>query len=67
MGITRQRIKVILVSEGIDQNEASKIGFKVFNQTNDALDYVLKQKGEEVKIGIVTHGGDMMFRINKVK
>jgi len=67
MDVTRQRIKVILVSERIDHHEASKIGFKVFNQINDALDYVLKQKYEEVKIGVVTHGGDIMFRINKVK
>jgi nickel-dependent lactate racemase len=67
MDVTRQRIKVILVSEGIDHHEASKIGFKVFKQINSALNYVLKQKCEEVKIGVVTHGGDIMFRINKFK
>jgi len=67
MDITRRRINIILVSEGINPDEAAKIGFKVFNQINDALDYVLKQKGEDASIGVVTHGGDIMFRINKVK
>ena len=67
MNVTRQRIKVILVSEGINPDEAAKIGFKVFNNINYVLDIVLRQKGEDASIGVVTHGGDIMFRINKVK
>lgn len=67
MDVTRRRINIILVSEGIDPDEASKIGFKVFDDIDDALDIVLRQKGEDAKIGVVTHGGDVMFRIDKIK
>lgn len=68
MGVTRRRINIILVSEGIDLDEASKIGLKVFDDIDDALDIVLRQKDEDAKkIGVVTHGGDVMFRIDKLK
>lgn len=67
MDVTRRRINIILVSEGIDLDEASKIGFKVFNNINYVLDIVLRQKGEDASIGVVIHGGDVMFRIDKVK
>ncbi len=59
--------KIILISEGIDPDEASKIGFKVFNNINYVLDIVLRQKDEDASIGVVTHGEDVMFRIDKVK
>ena len=39
----------------------------IFIDINDVLDTVLSQKGEDVRIGVVTHGGDVMFRIDKVK
>jgi len=67
MDVTRSRINIILVSEGIDTDEASKIGFKVFDDIDDILDIVLRQKGEDDRIGVVTHGGDVMFRIDKQK
>ena len=34
---------------------------------NYVLDIVLRQKGEDASIGVVTHGGNVMFRIDKVK
>lgn len=67
MDVTRRRIDVILISEGIVSDEASKIGFKAFDNIDDALDIVLRLKGEDAKIGVVTHGADVMFRISKVK
>lgn len=68
MDVTRRRINIILVSEGINPDKASKIGFKVFDDIDDALDIVLRQKDEDAKkIGVVTHGGDVMFRIDKLK
>ena len=67
MDVTRRRIDVILISEGIASTEASKIGFKVFDNIDDALDIVLKSKDKDVRIGVVTHGADVMFRIDKVK
>ena len=67
MDVTRRRINIILVSEGINPDEAAKIGFKVFNNINYVLDIVLRQKGEDASIGVVTHGGDVMFRVDKVK
>ena len=59
--------KVILVSKGIPADEVSKIGFKVFDNIDNALDIVLKSNDEDARIGVVTHGGDVMFRIDKVK
>ena len=67
MDMTRRRIEIILISKGIDPDEASKIGFKVFDDIDDVLDIVLRQKGKDARIGVVTHGGDVMFRIDKIK
>jgi len=68
MDVTRRRINIILVSEGIDLDKASKIGLKLFDDIDNALDIILRQKDEDTKkIGVVTHGGDVMFRIGKLK
>jgi len=67
MDMTRRRIEIILISKGIDPDEASKIDFKVFDDIDDVLDIVLRQKGKDARIGVVTHGGDVMFRIDKIK
>jgi nickel-dependent lactate racemase len=67
MDVTRRRINIILVSEGIDLDEASKIGLKLFDDIDNALDIILRQKGEDAKVGVVTHGGDVMFKIDKLK
>jgi len=67
MDVTRRRINVILVSEGIAPREASKIGFKVFSDIEEALNVVLRSKDKNARIGVVTHGADVMFRIDKIK
>ena len=67
MDVTRRRINIILVSEGIDLDEASKIGLKLFDDIDNVLDIILRQKGEDAKVGVVTHGGDVMFKIDKLK
>ena len=40
----------------------------MFDDIDDALDIVLIQKDEDAKKkGVVTHGGDVMFRFDKLK
>jgi hypothetical protein len=34
---------------------------------DDILDIVLRKKGKDYRMGGVTHGGDVMFRIDKLK
>src|SRR5665648_149549 len=63
MDITRRRINVILVSKGITYKDASKIGLEVFENIDSALEIVLKSTDKSARIGVVTHGGDVMFRI----
>lgn len=66
MDVTRRRINVILVSEGITDQEASKIGLKAFESIDNALDIVLKSTDINTRIGVVTHGGDVVFRIETI-
>lgn len=41
---------------------------KLVDNIDDILDIVLRQKDEDAKkIGMVTHGGGVMFRIDKLK
>jgi len=67
INVIRRRINVLIVSEGINTDEASKIGLKIFNNIDDALNIALKKKDKDTKIGIVTHGSNIMFKINKAK
>jgi len=39
----------------------------LFDDIDNVLDIVLRKKGEDDRIGVVTHGGDVMFRIDKIK
>jgi len=40
---------------------------KLVDNIYDTLDIVLRQKDKDASIGVVTHGGDVMFRIDKLK
>ncbi len=59
---TRKRVSIILVSDGITQQQATPIGLKVFQSFDSALSEALKQQGSEARIGVITHGADIMGR-----
>lgn len=57
---TRRRIHVVLVSDGIPDSEAKKIGITATTSFPDALCAALKRHGESARIGVVTQGADIM-------
>ena len=65
MDVTRRRINVFLISSGINKQEATKIGLNVSDSIDNVLDTVLKSTHVNTHIGVVTHRGDVVFRMNK--
>jgi nickel-dependent lactate racemase len=61
---TRQRINIILVTEGISEVEAAQIGVKARPDFEGALKAALTHHGDQARIGVVTQGGDVVGRFN---
>jgi nickel-dependent lactate racemase len=59
---TRRRVHVALVTDGITEKEASQIGLTVTCDFNGALAAALARHGGEARIGVVTHGADVIGR-----
>jgi nickel-dependent lactate racemase len=57
---TRKRVDIILVTDGITGEEADRIGVKATPDFDDALAGVLARNGNRARIGVVTHGADIM-------
>ncbi|HSW49218.1 MAG TPA: hypothetical protein VLH09_03540, partial [Bryobacteraceae bacterium] len=60
---TRRRISVMLVSDGIPDSEARKIGITATRSFPEALDTALARHGAAARIGVVTAGADVMARL----
>ncbi|MGE4282984.1 MAG: nickel-dependent lactate racemase [Clostridia bacterium] len=63
MTINRERVETYLISEGIPESEAEKIGLKTAPDVGTALKKALQRQGSAAKIGVVTHGADIYFRV----
>ena len=63
---TRKRINIILVTDGITEEDAGRIGVKATPHFEDALAAALARNGNQARIGVVTHGADIMGRFNWV-
>jgi len=61
---TRKRITVALVSDGISNQEATKIGITSTNVFPDVLAAALARHGSEARIGVITQGADIMAQFN---
>jgi nickel-dependent lactate racemase len=61
---TRCRINVILVSDGIPDSEARKIGITATKSFPEALKSALARHGASARIGVVTAGADIMARMS---
>jgi len=57
---TRKRITVALVSDGIPDSEARKIGITSTTDFNEALAAALARHGNQARIGVITQGADIM-------
>jgi nickel-dependent lactate racemase len=54
----KERHPVCIVSDGISEKDAAKIGFVKFKTVEEALEFLSKRQGDESKINILTHGGE---------
>jgi len=57
---TRKRLNIALVSDGIPDSEARKIGITATTDFNEALQSALARHGKSARIGVVTQGADIM-------
>jgi nickel-dependent lactate racemase len=57
---TRKRIHVVLVSEGISNTEALKIGITATTDFEEALEAALVRHGRAARIGVVTQGAEII-------
>jgi hypothetical protein len=59
---TRKRVNIILVTDGITEEEGIQIGVKATPDFDSALTAALAFHGNQARIGVVTHGADIMGR-----
>jgi nickel-dependent lactate racemase len=64
---TRKRINVVLVSEGISNTEAVKIGITATTDFEEALEAALARHGSTARIGVVTQGAEIIANFNTKK
>ena len=57
---TRKRITVALVSDGIPDSEARRIGITATTDFDSALKSALARHGSTARIGVITQGADIM-------
>jgi nickel-dependent lactate racemase len=57
---TRQRANIVLVSDGITDDDARKIGARATTGLQNALANALAQHGTHARVGVVTHGADIV-------
>jgi nickel-dependent lactate racemase len=57
MGQVKRRIRIVLVTEGIDREETEQMGFGWFPEVQSALDDAIARYGPGCRVTVVTHGG----------
>lgn len=57
---TRRRLNITLVSDGIPDSEARKIGITATTSFEEALSHALARHGRNARIGVITAGADIM-------
>jgi nickel-dependent lactate racemase len=60
---TRKRVQITLVSDGISKDEAAQIGLRRASGLDEALSAAIARLGDQARIGVVTHGADIMGQI----
>ena len=59
---TRKRLTIALVSDGIPDSEARKIGITSTTDFNEALAAAMARHGKNARIGVITAGADVMAK-----
>lgn len=59
IGAVRERVKVVIVSDGLKEEEARRLGFQYAPHLQEALRAALTRHGAGTKVGVLTHGGDV--------
>lgn len=59
---TRKRVNITLITEGITAVEAAQIGLTATADFDEVLAAALARHGSQARIGVVTHGADIMGR-----
>jgi len=62
---TRKRLHITLITDGISCQEAAKIGIGATTDFDAALATALQRHGNGARIGVVTHGADIMARFHR--
>jgi len=65
MNLNRNRVRVILVSKGISQAQAAAIGLDWAADVQTAFERAMTLVGPDCRIGVVTQGADIYFKIGK--
>ncbi len=53
----RERVRVCLVSEGLDREEADVMGFTYYGDINEALETEIERQGPHSEVAVLTQGG----------
>jgi nickel-dependent lactate racemase len=62
---TRRRLNITLVSDGIPDGEARKIGITATTDLSEALQAALARHGKNARIGVITAGADIMANFTR--
>jgi len=54
----RERHPVCLVSDGVSDTDAAKMGFRKFKSVEEALEFLSSRCGFDSRINVLTHGGE---------
>jgi len=57
---TRQRIEIIVVTDGFTSKEATRLGLTATPSFDEALSRALMRHGNQAQIGVITKGADIM-------
>ena len=59
VGLVTQRVKVVVVSDGLRRADAAGLGFAHADDLQQAVDEALEAHGPGCKVSVLTHGGDV--------
>ncbi|MDK2371954.1 MAG: hypothetical protein QI197_01010 [Candidatus Korarchaeota archaeon] len=59
----RSRIKVVLVSDGISEEEARSLGFSWYGDLQEAIDSELKSLGGKPRVAIMRNAPELLPKV----
>lgn len=62
VGLVSRRVRVVMVSQGLNGDDASKLGFDYAQDLQGALDAALARHGEGCRLSVLTHGAEVFPR-----